>query len=398
MPTGHFVSFFYCLFAIFEMQLIVYIGIQNKAKEHRVKDEAFNKIKDNLQRFNRPIYEVIIETIYSMIESGELPAGTKFPPDKKLALELGINHITLAKALNELRRRNVLERRRASGTSVPLRQLSPQNGVTKRTIAVVFDDANERTFQQRLFLQLHKGLESLGCTMNFYSSGGKAEQQLALLKQIAEDYSICGCIVWSLLSTQQAAEICHCLPPRYPLIFLDCCYPDLNCDAVTFNNVSCAKAVARALIRRNIHHIFWIEREQDTDRSTIRERREAIRSSCGENVEFTVLSMKEAISAQREYPSDSALVILAFDLALEFDRLAVRKPPLGQMVTFATDYDDLSLLPNFTIYKFEAELGTEAVKILASRLNGKESCTVNHSGKWSVLGAKKNRQTTLRMT
>ena len=79
-----------------------------------IMDTNFSKIKENLQCFNRPIYETVILSIIQMIESGELPPGTKFPPDKKLAIELGINHITLAKALNELRRRNVLDRRRAT--------------------------------------------------------------------------------------------------------------------------------------------------------------------------------------------------------------------------------------------------------------------------------------------
>ena len=47
----------------------------------------FQKVKDALQCFNRPIYETVILTLNEMIETGMLPPGTKFPPDKKLAIE-----------------------------------------------------------------------------------------------------------------------------------------------------------------------------------------------------------------------------------------------------------------------------------------------------------------------
>jgi len=110
----------------------------------------FNRVKENLQCFNRPIYETVIVTLTEMIKSGELPPGTKFPPDKKLAIELGISHITLAKALNELRRRNILDRRRnildrrrSTGTSVPENIQLPSANAARRKIAVVFDKVSE---------------------------------------------------------------------------------------------------------------------------------------------------------------------------------------------------------------------------------------------------------------
>jgi DNA-binding LacI/PurR family transcriptional regulator len=55
---------------------------------------------------------------------------------------------------------------------------------------------------------------------------------------------------------------------------------------------------------------------------------------------------------------------------------------------FGTEVDCPEKSPFFTIYKFTNELGKDAINILAARLNGKESCTVKHSGKWSVLAVK----------
>ena len=170
-------------------------------------DTLIEIIRQKLQRYNRPIYETVIDTLQKMIASGQLTPGTKFPPDKKLAIELGISHITLAKALNELRRRNVLERRRAFGTSVPERR--DEETPLRRKIAVVFDNADDETFRRTSFLAIHRELEKLNCTMVFLSSDMDSRKQKDQLLKIMQDFSISGCLVWSILSQEEAESVLH---------------------------------------------------------------------------------------------------------------------------------------------------------------------------------------------
>lgn len=351
----------------------------------------FQKIKENLQCFSRPIYETVITTLVGMIEAGELAPGTKFPPDKKLAIELGISHVTLARALNELRRRNILERRRASGTFVPENR-DPQTPLqARKKIAVVFDYASEKTFQQQLFLQLHHGLEELNCTMLFFSSDSDPDRQLRQLREILNDFSISGCIVWSILSTEQAAEIVRLRPRYYPLIFLDKHYPELEHDAVTYNNFDCGVAVAKALQRKKVQQIFWVEDLSAHNTPTVIDRRNGVLSVLPDPALLPVIELSgHGDDFAMEFAPESAMICGDFESAVHLKEFARRRGITlpERLITFETVTDDHTKIPEFTAYRFPCELGNETINILSSRLNGKEACTVNHSGKWSVLGAK----------
>ena len=353
-------------------------------------DFDFQKIKDNLQCFNRPIYETIIVTLIEMIESGELPAGTKFPPDKKLAIELGISHITLAKALNELRRRNILDRRRAAGTSVPETKILPEANKARKKIAVVFDAASEQTFQQSLFINLYKGLDQLNCSVCFFSADSNAEKQLSILKEILNDFSISGCIVWSILNAEQAKQIIRMRPRYYPLIFLDRYYEGFDHDAVTYPNFDCAAAIAKSLRRRKIESVCWVESKETHVIISDIDRRNGFLSAWKEDNGFKLLQLPEEDEKTLQIPEAETYVCTDYQIALQLKNVLSSRNELDNKKLFVieTPGDDHEKLKEFTAYKFTPGMGDEAIKILSSRLNGKECSTVSHSGKWSVLEGK----------
>lgn len=349
------------------------------------------KIKKSLQRYNRPIYETVIDTLQKMIMDGEFAPGTKFPPDKKLAIELGISHITLAKALNEMRRRNILERRRAFGTFVPERKKEDSQLQFRRKIALIFDSADDKTFRDTTFLAIHRELEKLNCNMVFLASDGDSEKQQKQILEIMQDFSISGCLVWSILSQEEAAAVLHERPQNYPLIFMDKYYTGFDHDAVTFRNYDCGFAMGRSIRRHKVSHVYWYCKDSISFSSTAN-RKKGLCDSLGPAVKVEELSLfrDSDLSAQICMP-DSAIVCGNHQSAIELKMLLSEQgKTLPQLCyTFETYTEDHQIVTEFIAYRFENELGTEAVKILASRLNGKEACTVNHSGKWSVLGAKK---------
>ena len=352
----------------------------------------FDRIKENLQCFNRPIYETVILTLVEMIKSGELPPGTKFPPDKKLAIELGISHITLAKALNELRRRNILDRRRATGTFVPeMTQLPPANSARQK-IAVVFDNVSDETFQQPLFISLYRGLEELNCSLCFFSCNNDPEKQLATCEEILNDFSISGCLLWSILDNDQAARLIRRRPRYYPLIFMDKHYRGFDHDAVTYPNFDCGVAIARSFNRRKITRCCWIEGKHKHNMPSNEDRREGFLSAWKKENDFKLLFLPETPeeTANFKLPEDHAVVCCDQVVAVELQKLLQQSVAYAGKKLFVIESpsDDHSLTPEFTAFKFTSGIGDETIKILASRLNGKECCTVSHSGKWSVLGAK----------
>ncbi|GGJ11775.1 hypothetical protein GCM10010885_21360 [Alicyclobacillus cellulosilyticus] len=72
-------------------------------------------------RLSVPVYQQVVDGIKAAIASGLLRPGDRLPPVRELALELTINHNTVAKAYQELERERVIEVIRGRGTFVAAR-------------------------------------------------------------------------------------------------------------------------------------------------------------------------------------------------------------------------------------------------------------------------------------
>ena len=67
---------------------------------------------------SRPLYMQALEAILARIASGDLGPGAMLPSEFELGAELGVSQGTARKALGELERRGVVERRQGKGTFV----------------------------------------------------------------------------------------------------------------------------------------------------------------------------------------------------------------------------------------------------------------------------------------
>jgi len=69
----------------------------------------------------RPLFIQLHEQIIARISAGELTAGARLPPVRRLAEQLGINHMTVAKAYKDLAKAGYVEGRAGGGTHVRAR-------------------------------------------------------------------------------------------------------------------------------------------------------------------------------------------------------------------------------------------------------------------------------------
>ena len=67
---------------------------------------------------NRPIYLQIVEEIKKWAVRGKYPPGAKLPSVREMALDMGVNPNTMARAYSELERENFLFTRRGQGSFV----------------------------------------------------------------------------------------------------------------------------------------------------------------------------------------------------------------------------------------------------------------------------------------
>jgi len=68
-----------------------------------------------------PLYSRLAQAVQSAIESGELGAGTRLPPERPLAEALAVSRTTVVLAYKGLREQGLVESRQGSGTWVPRR-------------------------------------------------------------------------------------------------------------------------------------------------------------------------------------------------------------------------------------------------------------------------------------
>lgn len=75
-----------------------------------------------------PLYVQIAESLLDRIESGRLLAGDRLPPERELSEGLGVNRLTLRRALRVLESQGLLIRRQGSGTFVADPKIERQAG------------------------------------------------------------------------------------------------------------------------------------------------------------------------------------------------------------------------------------------------------------------------------
>lgn len=82
--------------------------------------------------YSVPLYIKIAEGLVSQIESGELSPGDRLPPERDLSEELGVNRMTLRRALRVLESQGLVVRKHGVGTFIGDHKIDRQMDVVFR--------------------------------------------------------------------------------------------------------------------------------------------------------------------------------------------------------------------------------------------------------------------------
>ena len=82
--------------------------------------------------YSVPLYVQIAEGLIGRIESGELTPGDRLPPERDLSNQLGVNRMTLRRALRVLEAQGVINRRHGVGTYITAPKIDRQMDVVFR--------------------------------------------------------------------------------------------------------------------------------------------------------------------------------------------------------------------------------------------------------------------------
>ena len=114
--------------------------------------------KSNTRNNADPVYLQIYKQILRGIQEKQWQPGEKLPSDMAFARELGINHLTLKKALNRLAAEGFLNRTRGRGTFIAGKLPVISGAAIGRRVAVIYDMVREESFHGDIFLSIYKAL------------------------------------------------------------------------------------------------------------------------------------------------------------------------------------------------------------------------------------------------
>lgn len=94
-----------------------------------------------------------MDQVNSLIDRGQLEVGQLLPSVRQLAVELGVNPMTVSKAYSQLETNGVVERRRGVGMVVVRKRKQPK-GVLKPSINQIVSDAKQLGLTERELVKL----------------------------------------------------------------------------------------------------------------------------------------------------------------------------------------------------------------------------------------------------
>lgn len=243
--------------------------------------EKLKALTETGRTHGKPIYLCIRQAFEEMIVSGELPHNYRLPPDRELANQIGVTHITLGKSLNELRKQRLVERSRYHGTFVKSTVQDDKFVCTDRSnlVAIVFDDTNEKTFHSNIFVSLHMALQRNGYEIIFLSSSGNPDTQFHQVRSILQKPNCRGCILWSILHPNHVRELMTIKPVDFPLVFMDKYYDDVMHDYSVYDNYNTAVQLGDIYLRRGYERFIFMCREKSFKYSSIYDRYNGLRKS-----------------------------------------------------------------------------------------------------------------------
>lgn len=335
-----------------------------------------------------PLYECIRRTLQEMIVSGEIPDGCQLPSDKVFAKALGINHITLGKALNEIRKCGLLIRNRSTGTIVhsPNHAEINSSGTKEKLVSVIFDDVTYGTFQSELFVAVHNALVANKLEMLFSSSAGNPDAQYSLIRSMLLKPNCCGCIVWSIMSDAQVRELMRIKPKNFPLIILDKEYPGIAYDSVRYDAFDAAGKVGAYYVNRGYRKfVFVVAKNKEKD---VKSRIAGVRSALPNPQGLEVISFDEENTTNLDKYEGIPVItanLEALNWIYQMRRSAkfVSDTPIP-IATFCTRNDLLPPLPVMEVIFSSEEMGYKSVELLVARLHGDQSDCQKHLIKGTI--------------
>lgn len=208
-----------------------------------------------------PLYQQLRVALLDRIGAGEFRPGEPLPSERQLAADYEVSRITAIRALSELEREGIVERRQGQGTFVvETTRRVKKTFVTNPTIAFLAP-----VLTDPFLFDIVRGIEQTATQQGYHlimmCSHEDLVREAELLRE-AQARGVQGVIVYPTQAQAPHSTLQELQEQGYPLVFIDRYYPDLAIDRVVTDDHEAAYAMTRWLIEhghQRIAFVTWYE-------------------------------------------------------------------------------------------------------------------------------------------
>ena len=325
-----------------------------------------------------PVYLQTYKQILREIQEKRWNPGDKLPADMAFAKELGINHLTLKKALNRLAAEGFLVRTPGRGTFIAEKLPVISGAAIGKRVAVIYDMVREESFHGDIFLSIYKAVGELGLTLELLSANNSRTTQFKQIMSLFSDPDSAGCIVWSIMDMRQLENLAAAKPANYPLIFINH-KPELDIQGIDFSghdDYGSGRKLGEYINTFGVRHCLICQAGFFKKKTTNIHRIAGLQSTL--NCSTEIFSGYEADSPEKLFtklksvtePEKTAVVFIS-----DTDYTAVEDLVKQQKTTPFVFFSGIT--PCCKGIQLSTRLMAEnSVKILSSRRNGDDSFTI----------------------
>ena len=200
----------------------------------------------------KPLYQMIYDDLYMKIQSGEYREGDVLPTEFELCEIYKVSRITATRALNELKMRGLIERKKKKGSVVlPVSYLQRPMA---QNIAVVFSYFDN--YETKISGVLAPFAQKKNCSIMLFDTQHSKEKEREVLKYLLSQ-KILGLIVWPISRSSNLDIFCQFVLNNVPICFMDYSSYGIKSPCICSDNYDGMYNITKHLISLGHRHIAY---------------------------------------------------------------------------------------------------------------------------------------------